>query len=48
MAEDEVGTIGTGTITTNVSGNAVRVTLNYTLTCSLDWTMLADLNRVLP
>jgi hypothetical protein len=48
MAEDEVGTIGTGTITTNVSGNAVRVTLNYTLTCSMDWTMLADLSRVLP
>jgi len=48
MTEDEVGTIGTGTITTGVSGNAVRITLNYTLTCDIDWVMLADLSRVLP
>jgi hypothetical protein len=46
--EDEVGTIGVGSIVTGVDGNDVEITLNYTFTGDIDWVLLVDLNRVIP
>jgi hypothetical protein len=46
--ETETGTLSGGAIATSVSGNDVRITLTYTFTGDVDWTITADLGRVLP
>jgi len=47
-SETETGTLAGGTIATSVSGNDVEIELTYTFTGDVDWTITADLGRVLP
>jgi hypothetical protein len=47
-SETETGTLSGGAIATSVSGNDVLITLTYTFTGDVDWTITADLGRVLP
>ena len=47
-SETETGTLSGGSIATTVSGNDVRITLTYTFSGDVNWTITADLGRVLP
>lgn len=47
-SETETGTLAGGAIATSVSGNDVRIELTYTFTGDFDWTITADLGRVIP